>query len=104
MLRLRGHSVAEAGRDLEIVQPSPQLRQGQLQQVAQDCDQSGSEYLHGWRLYHLSEQSVPGFDHPHTRRWTALCWTPSPMDCPLPCHSQFKVLLTRSAGLLAEVI
>jgi len=44
------------------------LKQGHLDQVAQDHAQSGSECLQGWRLHNLSVRSVPVFDHPHSKK------------------------------------
>lgn len=40
---------------------TPLLRQGQLEQAAQHCDQLGFEYFHRWKLYNVSGQPVPCF-------------------------------------------
>lgn len=46
--------IIEVGRDL--LRPSSSvlmLKEGQLEQVAQDCGQLGFEYLHKWKLHKL---------------------------------------------------
>jgi len=45
--------------------PSPLLKQGQLQPIAQDHLQVAFGYLQGWRLHHLSGQPMPVLSHPH---------------------------------------
>ena len=63
------HRVVEVGRHLlSSSSPNALLKQGQLQQVAQDYVQSGFEYLQGWRLHSLSGQPVPVFDHPFGKK------------------------------------
>ena len=60
--------MAEVGRDLWMSpSPAPLPKQDQLEQVAQDCVQSSSEYLQGWRLHNSSGQTVPVFDHPQNK-------------------------------------
>lgn len=60
------HRNVEAGKHLwRLFSPTALLKQSQLQQIAQDCVQLSSEYLHGWRLHNLSRQSVPWFNHSH---------------------------------------
>ncbi|KAK4827068.1 hypothetical protein QYF61_013709 [Mycteria americana] len=58
--KLVSHRMVEVGRDLlRSSSPIPLLKQGQLDQTAQDHVQLGFEYLQGWRLYKLSGQPVP---------------------------------------------
>lgn len=45
------------------ISSNPLLKQGQLEQVAQDHIQMGFECLHWWRMHNLSVQSIPVFDH-----------------------------------------
>jgi len=53
------------GRDLcESPSPTPLLKQGHLQQAAQDLVQSGLEYLPRRRLHSLPGQPVPVLRHP----------------------------------------
>jgi len=53
------------GRDLcGSSSPTPLLKQGQLQQAAQDLVQVGLEYLQGRRLHNLSGQPVQVLRHP----------------------------------------
>ena len=60
------HRMVEVGRHLlSSSSPNALLKQGQLQQVAQDHVQSGFEYLQGWRLHNLSGQPIPVSGHPH---------------------------------------
>lgn len=63
--------------------PQPRSRQGQLEQVAQDHAQLGYQYLQGWRLHILSEQSVPVFEHPHSKKSLYLCF--SGISCAEDC-------------------
>jgi len=47
--------MVEVGKDSSRSSgPTPLLKQGHLQQVAQDRVQLGSDYLYGWQLYNLS--------------------------------------------------
>ena len=58
------HRIVEVGRDLlGSSSPAPLLKQGQLEQVAQDHAQSSSEYLCGQRLPNLSGQPVAALEH-----------------------------------------
>ena len=53
------------GRDLcGSSSPTPLLKQGHLQQTAQDLVQAGLEYLQRRRLHNLPGQPVPGLCHP----------------------------------------
>ena len=63
------HRLVEVCRDLSrSCSPTPMLKQGQLEQVAQDHVQLGFEYLHWWRLRSLSGQPMPVFYHPHRKK------------------------------------
>lgn len=51
--------MVEVGRDVQRSSaPTSLLRQGHLDQVAQDCVHTVAEYLQGWRLHNLSGPSV----------------------------------------------
>ena len=55
------------GRDLcGSFSPIPLLKQGHLQQAAQDLVQAGLEYLQGRRLHNLPGQRVPVLHHPQS--------------------------------------
>ena len=47
---------------------TPQLKQGQLEQVASDRVQLDFEYLKGWRLHNHSGQPLPVVGHPHSKK------------------------------------
>lgn len=58
-LGLAGHSMAQAGRDLSrFSRPTPLLKQGLIQKVAQGFVWLGFEYLQEWRLHNPSRQPV----------------------------------------------
>lgn len=61
--RITGWMVLE--KILRPSHPSPLLRLGQPEQVAQVCVRLGFEYLQGWRL---QDYSVPIFGHPHSQK------------------------------------
>jgi len=46
--------------------PPPLLKQGHLQQAAQDFVQASLEYLQRWRIHSLPGQPVPGLCHPQS--------------------------------------
>ena len=54
----QNHRMAEVGRDLwRWFSPTPLcLKQGHLEQVAQNCVLLGFEHLQEWRIHNLSEQ------------------------------------------------
>jgi len=52
---------------LEITQSSPLPKQGHPEQAAQDCFQTGFEYLWRRRLHSPSGQPGPGFCHPQSK-------------------------------------
>ena len=55
------------GRDLcGSSSPTPLLKQGHLQQAAQDLVQAGLEYLQRRRLHNLPGQPVPVLRHPQS--------------------------------------
>ena len=61
--------MVEVGRDLwRSFGPTPLLKQGHVEGVAQDCVQMAFEYLQGWRLHNLSGQPVPVLSHPHSEK------------------------------------
>ena len=62
------HRLVEVGQDLWTSSgPTPLLRQGHLEPVAQDRVQVAFEYLQGGRLHNLSGQPVPVLSHPHSK-------------------------------------
>jgi len=69
-LSLAVHRIMERlklGKDLwRPSGPTPLLKQGHLEPVAQDHLQMAFEYPQGWRLHRLSGQPVPGLGHPHS--------------------------------------
>jgi len=61
----QNHSMVGVGRDLcGSSSPTLLLKQGHLQQVAQELVQTGLEYLQRRRLHNLPGQPVPGLRHP----------------------------------------
>jgi len=61
----QNHRMVGVGRDLcGSSSPTPLLKQGHLQQAAQDLVQAGLEYLQRRRLHSLPGQPVPGLRHP----------------------------------------
>ena len=61
--------MVEVGRELwRSSGPIPLLKQGHLQLVVQDHVQMDVEYLQGWRLHNLSEQSGAVLGHPHSEK------------------------------------
>lgn len=66
---VRNQKMFEVGKDLWPSScPSPLLKQGQLEQAAQDYVQMTFEYLQECRLHNLPDQSVPGFRHPYCKK------------------------------------
>ena len=66
------HGMVWVGRDLQgSSSPTPGSAQGHLQldQVAQSPVQPGLERFQGWGLHHLPGQPVPGFHHPHGKKF-----------------------------------
>jgi len=62
----------EIGRDLwRSSGPSPLLKQGHLEPIAQDHVQTSSEYLQIGRLHNTSRKSVPVLGHTHTEKNTS---------------------------------
>jgi len=63
----QNHRMVGVGRDLcGSPSPTPQPKQGHLQQAAQDRVQAGLEYLQRGRLHNLPGQPVPGLHHPQS--------------------------------------
>ena len=59
----------EAGRDLwRSSYPIPLLREGHLEQVAQDRVQMAFKYLQGWRFHNFSGQPVLVLGHPCSKK------------------------------------
>lgn len=67
----QNHRTVETGRDLWRSSGSNPLHNRHCRKPddAQDHVQTGSEYLQGQRLYNLSGQTVPVFDHSHSKNW-----------------------------------
>jgi len=63
----QNHRMFGVGRDLcGSSSPTPLLKQGRLQQAAQDLVQAGLEYLQRRRKHNLSGQHVPALRHPQS--------------------------------------
>ncbi|KAK4826745.1 hypothetical protein QYF61_010998 [Mycteria americana] len=76
--QLLNHRMTEVGRDLwKASDPTPLLKQGHLDLLAQDYVQPPFEYVQGWRLHNLSGQPVPVLSHPHN---CGLCTTIFPLE------------------------
>ena len=61
----QNHRMVRVGRKLcGSSSTSPLLKQGHLQQAAQDLVQAGLEYVQRRRLHHLTGQPVPGLRYP----------------------------------------
>jgi len=61
----QNHRMVGVGRDLcGSSSPTPLPKQGRLQQAAQDCAQTGLEYLQRRRIHNLPGQRVPVLRHP----------------------------------------
>ena len=68
------------GRDLcGSSSPTLPLKQGHLQQAAQDLVQVGLEYLQRRRLHNLPGQPVPGLHHPQREEVLPRIQTELPM-------------------------
>jgi len=62
---LQNHRIVGVGRDLcGSSSPTLLLKQGHLQQAAQDLIQAGLQYLQRRRLHNLPGQPVPVLRHP----------------------------------------
>jgi len=63
----QNHGTVGVGRDLcGSSSPTPLLKQGHLQQAAQELVQAGLEYLQRRRLHNLPGQPVPVLHHPQS--------------------------------------
>jgi len=63
----QNHRMVGVGRDLcGSSSPTPLLKQGHLQQAAQDPVQVGLEYLQRRRIHNFSGRPVPVFHHPQS--------------------------------------
>ena len=72
--------MAEDGRDLQRPSgPTPLLKQGHLQPVAQDRVWTAFENLQGWRLHKLPGQRVPVLSHPRSEK----VFPDVQMECPV---------------------
>ena len=72
--------LAGVGRDLcGSPSPTPLLKQGHLQQAAQDLVQAGLEYLQRRRLHNLPGQPVPLLHHPQSEEVLPCVQTVLPM-------------------------
>ena len=61
----QNHRIVGVGMDLKRSESNPPAIAGTLQQVIQVGVQTGLEYLHRRRCYHLPGQPVPVLRHPH---------------------------------------
>ena len=92
--RLKNHSMVELGRDLWIsLDSTPLLKQGHLQQAAQDLVQAGLGYLQRRRIHNLPGQPVPGLRQPQSKEVLPQVQTELPMlqfepvaPCPVTGH------------------
>jgi len=90
----QNHRMLGAGKDLcGSSSPNPLLKQGHLQQAAQDLVQAGLEYLQRRRLNNLSGQPVPVLRHPQREEVLPHVQTELPMlqfvpvaPCPVAGH------------------
>jgi len=86
--------MVRVGRDLcGSSSPTPLLKQGHVQQAAQDCVQVGLEYLQGRRLDSLPGQPVSVLHHPQSEEVLPHVQTELPMlqsvpfaPCPVAGH------------------
>lgn len=67
-----GHTESQNHRNVEVERDrwwasgsAPLLKQGHLDQVAQDHVQAAFEHLQAWRLHNLPGQAVPVLSHVH---------------------------------------
>lgn len=61
--------MVEAERDFQrSYGPTPLLRQGHLELIAQGHAQMAFEYPQEWRLHNIPGQRVPVFGHPHRKK------------------------------------
>ena len=95
----QNHRTVEVGRDLQwSSDPTPLLKQGHLQPLAQDQFQMVFEYLQPWRLHKLSGQPVPVLGHPHSKmcflmfRQSLSCFSLCPLPLVLSLHTTEKNL------------
>jgi len=69
IIESQNHRKVEAGRHLwRLFRLKPLLKQGQLEQIAQDCVLLSFEYLHGWRLHNFLWQPVLVFGYSHNKK------------------------------------
>jgi len=65
----QNHSMVDIGRDLwRSFGPTALLKQGHLEQVAQDHVQMAFEYLQAGRIHNLPGQPLPVLGHPHNKK------------------------------------
>jgi len=76
----QNHGIVRAGRDFcGSSCPTPLLKQGHPEQVAQDLVQVGFEYLQRRRLHNLPGQPVPVLRHPQREEVLPRVQTELPM-------------------------
>jgi len=77
----QNHRMFRVGRDLRgSSSPTPLLKQGHLQQAAEDHVQAGLEYLQSRRLHNLPGQPVPGLRHPQNHFEVSCCLMETTVD------------------------
>ena len=65
----QNHRMVEVGGDLwRSFGPTPLLKQGHQEPLAQNHVQMTFAYVQGWRLHNLPEQPVPVLGHPHNEK------------------------------------
>jgi len=90
----QSHRMVGVGRDLwGSSSPTHLLKQGVLQQAAEDLVQAGFDYLQRRRIHSLSGQPVPGLRHPQSEEVLPHVQTELPMlqfvpiaPCPVAGH------------------
>lgn len=77
-------SMAKVGRHLwRVFNPTPPVKQGHLEQLAQDTLQSGFEYFQDWRILSFSEQPIPVSDDYGAKVFLVFKWhSPCFILCP----------------------
>ena len=79
------------GRDLcGSSSPTPLLKQGHLEQAAEDLVQAGLEYLQKRGIYSLPGQPVPVLHHPQGEEVLPHVQTELCVRCALSCHCVTK--------------
>ena len=99
----QNHRIVGIGRDfLRSCSPSPQLKQGQLEQVSQDHVQLNFEYLHRWRYSSMGSlfQCLPTFTVKKcflVFRWNFMFFKLCPLPLVLSVDTTEKILAPSSS-------